>query len=398
MIHRLRDAVPEFCGGKAGMLGVLVRAGLPVPDGFVIPLDVYRAAFGNPTTPVADALRDAVAEELARLGGPPVAVRSSADEEDTAAASAAGQHESVLAVQGADAVVNAVETCWASLRSRRAIAYRAAVGTRERGTAHPAMAVLVQRLVDAEVSGVMFTPAGRHGSTAIEASWGLGPTVVGGAVTPDAYRVDGNGAVTGSIADKRIRMDRDGAALITRPVSRAARGAATLDDETAVRLSRLGRRIASVLGGPQDVEWAIEGERIWIVQARPLTAALPSPPPDATAVDAGIDFPATLRGTPGSHGTVTGAARIVRGPGDFARVCPGDILVCPYTDPAWTPLLRMAKGVVTETGGVLSHAAIVAREMRIPAVLAVTGATDLIRDNTAVTIDGSAGTVTVRST
>lgn len=398
MIHRLGDAVPESCGGKAGMLGALVRAGLPVPDGFVIPSDVYRAAFGNPTTLVADALRDAVAEGLARLGDPPVAVRSSADGEDTPAASAAGQHESVLAVQGADSVVNAVETCWASLRSPRAIAYHAALGTQERGLAHPAMAVLVQRLVDAEVSGVMFTPADRHGSTAIEASWGLGPTVVGGAVTPDAYRVDGSGVVTESISDKQIRMDREGAALITRHVSRVDRGAATLDDETAVRLSRLGRRIASVLGGPQDVEWAIEGGRIWILQARPVTAALPSPPPEATAVDAGIGSPATLTGTPGSHGTVTGTARIVRGPDDFARVRPGDILVCPYTDPAWTPLLRMAKAVVTETGGVLSHAAIVAREMRIPAVLAVTGVTDLIRDNTAVTIDGSAGTVTALRT
>ncbi|MEU1394019.1 PEP-utilizing enzyme, partial [Nonomuraea sp. NPDC005730] len=101
-----------------------------------------------------------------------------------------------------------------------------------------------------------------------------------------------------------------------------------------------------------------------------------------------------LVGTPGSRGAVTGTARIVRGPGDFARVLPGDVLVCPFTDPAWTPLLRIAAGVVTETGGVLSHAAIVAREHAIPAVLGVPDVTSRLRDGALVTVDGTAGTVT----
>ena len=100
-----------------------------------------------------------------------------------------------------------------------------------------------------------------------------------------------------------------------------------------------------------------------------------------------------LTGTPGSAGTATGAARTVRGQDDFARVRPGDILVCPFTDPAWTPLLRIVGGVVTETGGALSHAAIVAREQRIPAVLGVTSAMTEIRDGSVITIDGTAGTV-----
>lgn len=393
MIHQLRDAVPETCGGKASVLGALLRAGLLVPDGFVIPFDVYRAAIRNPTTTVADALHDAIAEGLERLGDPPAAVRSSADNEDTPAASAAGQHESVLAVQGVGPVMSAVQACWASLQSQRAIDYRAALGADKRRSEHETMAVLVQSLIDAEVSGVMFTPATQDGTTEIEASWGLGPTVVGGTVTPDAYRVDAHGAVTKTISDKQIRTDRDGTGLVTRHVSNSDRGTATIDDETAVKIAQLGRRIAAILGGPQDIEWAIEDDRIWILQARPITAALPSPPPDETAINARIASPAALTGTAGSHGMVTGTARIVRGPTDFTRVLPGDILVCPYTDPAWTPLLRIAKGVVTETGGVLSHAAIVAREMRIPAVLGITGVTDLIRDNTTVTIDGSAGTV-----
>lgn len=393
MVHRLDEAVVETSGGKAGALGSLLRAGLPVPDGFVVPLDAYRAAAGALAGPMPDAVRTAIAEGLERLGGPSVAVRSSADDEDTAEASAAGQHESVLAVRGPGPVAEAVRTCWASLRSDRALSYRAASGREQ--SEHRAMAVLVQRLVDAEVSGVMFTPSAPGGVTEIEASWGLGVTVVGGTVTPDAYRVDGDGSITRTVADKRVRVDRDGTRLVTRDVSSAARRTAALDDASVARLARLGREVAAVLGGPQDVEWAIVDGRIWILQARPITAALPAPSPARGASVSTATPTPTLVGAPGSRGVATGAARIVRGPGDFDRVRPGDILVCPSTDPAWTPLLRVAAGVVTETGGVLSHAAIVARELRIPAVLGVPDVTGRLRDGTVVTLDGAAGTVAI---
>jgi pyruvate, water dikinase len=234
----------------------------------------------------------------------------------------------------------------------------------------------------------MFTPAGPHDATGIEASWGLGPSVVEGKVTPDAYRVAGDGSVTRTIADKRTRLDRHGTRLVTSEVPARTRNRPTIDDVTATRLAGLGREIAAVLGGPQDIEWAIADGRTWVLQARPITAAPPPPATPRGAPDA------ALTGTPGSHGTVTGTARIVRGPGDFARVRPGDILICPFTDPAWTPLLRVAAGVVTEIGGVLSHAAIVAREQAIPAVLGVPDVTSRLRDDSVITIDGSAGTVT----
>ncbi|KQR17328.1 PEP/pyruvate-binding domain-containing protein [Cellulomonas sp. Leaf334] len=366
----LHDAVPRTCGGKAGALGALLRAGLPVPDGFVLPI-AYR--------PVDGALPD---DLRAALGSAPVAVRSSADDEDTGLASAAGQYESALGVQGVDAVVDAVRACWASLHSARAVAYRGASAT------SPRMAVLVQRHLDAEVSGVMFTPGGPGGPTQIEASWGLGPSVVGGTVTPDAYRVDADGTVTRTVADKRTRLDRRGTQVVTSDVPEPDRRRPTLDDATAAGLAGLGRSIAAVLGGPQDVEWALVGGDLWVLQARPTTADLPERPSRP------VRSPATLVGTPGSSGTATGTARVVRGPGDFAGVRPGDILVCPWTDPSWTPLLRLAAGVVTETGGVLSHAAIVARERRIPAVLGITGATTTLHDATTLTVDGTAGTVT----
>ncbi|WP_327586590.1 PEP-utilizing enzyme [Nonomuraea sp. NBC_00507] len=404
MIVPLREAVADTCGGKAGTLGALLRAGLPVPDGFVVSFAAYLAAvrdldlgrFAGESDDLAVArplhatVIDALGRALDELGDPPVAVRSSAADEDTGQASAAGQFESFLAVHGISDVADAVRACWASLLSPRAIAYRDASGRDGRPSADLVMAVIVQRHLDAEVSGVMFTPAGPDDATEIEASWGLGPSIVGGTVTPDAYRVAEDGTVTRTIADKRTRLDRRGTQLVVRDVPAHARHQPAIDDATATQLAELGREIAGALGGPQDIEWAIVDGRTWVLQARPITAA----PPERPSPSGASDIPATtLTGTPGSRGTVTGPARIVRGPGDFARVHPGDILICPFTDPAWTPLLRIAAGVVTETGGVLSHAAIVAREHAIPAVLGVANATSRLHDDTLITIDGTTGTV-----
>ncbi|MGV8967232.1 MAG: PEP/pyruvate-binding domain-containing protein [Cellulomonas sp.] len=409
MLVHLADAAGPTCGGKAGALGALLRASLPVPDGFVVPFAAYRAAvsdldlarlLGSPSglgvvrqaieaCPLPGELLVKVARALDALGDGRVAVRSSAGNEDTTRTSAAGQHESVLAVHGLDQVAVAIRSCWASLYSPGAVAYRYGSAA-DRALEEPVMAVLVQRHVDAEVSGVMFTPDGPHDVTVIEASWGLGPSVVGGTLTPDSYRVAADGAVTRTIADKRTRLDRLGTQLVTSAVPTTDRARPTLDDATAARIARLGQRVAAVLGDSQDVEWAVVDGRAWVLQARPITAALPPPRSPRTLGES----PATLTGTPGSRGSATGTARIVRDRGDFARVRPGDILVCPWTDPGWTPLLRIAGGVVTETGGVLSHAAIVAREQRIPAVLGIPNVTTTLPDGTTVTIDGTAGTVT----
>ncbi|MEW2356251.1 PEP/pyruvate-binding domain-containing protein [Spirillospora sp. NPDC029432] len=398
MIVPLASAGAGTCGGKAGALGALLRAGLPVPDGFVVPFAAYRAAVRDldvadrpgavrraiESRPVGAALTGALGRALDGLGDPPVAVRSSAAYEDTGRTSAAGQHDSFLAVRGAGAVADAVRACWASLFTSRAVDYRGS-GTYD----DLAMAVLVQRHLDAEASGVMFTSGDAHGATRIEASWGLGPSVVGGTVTPDAYRVTAGGSVTRAVAHKRTRLDRRGGRLVTSDVPAGARDRPAIDDATAVRLAELGREITAERGGPQDVEWAIAGGRTWILQARPVTAALPEWPAGRTETAA-----STLSGTPGGHGVVTGTARIIRGPRDFTRARPGDIIVCPFTDPAWTPLLRIAAGVVTETGGVLSHAAIVARENGIPAVLGIPDATNRLHDGGPVIIDGATGTVT----
>ncbi|WP_407317287.1 PEP/pyruvate-binding domain-containing protein [Isoptericola halotolerans] len=290
----------------------------------------------------------------------------------------AGRYRTVLAVQGATAVMDALRTCWASAPSGRTAQDR------------PAMAVLVQRLVDADTSGVLFTPTPTEARTRIEASWGLGPSTVGGTVTPDTYLVAPDGAVRHALGSKATRMDRDRlvGGLTTRPVPSGHRATLSLDDGTARELTDLGRRVASELGQPQDIEWALAGNTLWVLQARPITA--PLPPWHTAASDPQGRL---LAGTPGSHGVASGTARVLHGPSDIPRVRPGDVVVCRDTDPAWTPLFRVAAGVVTEAGGALSHAAIVAREQGIPAALGVRDATTTILDGRPVTVDGTAGTV-----
>ncbi|WP_134321698.1 PEP/pyruvate-binding domain-containing protein [Cumulibacter soli] len=380
MLTTLSKATRADAGGKAATLGVLLRAGLPVPDGFVVPSGIDDG----------ESLHEAVARALARLGDPVVAVRSSAMNEDGAVASAAGQYESIIGVRGADAVCQAITKCRASVRAARVVDYWAHSGGESTRVAE--IPVLVQPVIEADASGVMFTPQHAGGPTRIEASWGLGLAVVGGTVTPDAYHVSPDTTIDFSLGSKATRVDlddeRDG--LITSTVAPDRRSTRTLDDATITALAELGNRIAILLGGPQDIEWALAGSTVSVLQARPITAALPP-----REVRDSADAIGTLNGTPGSHGTVTSAARIVRDPSDFPTVRPRDIVVCPYTDPAWMPLFTIAAGVVTETGGALSHAAIVAREYGIPAVLGIDGATTQIENSARITLNGTSGTVTI---
>lgn len=388
MLYSLDEAIIEECGGKAGTLGVLRRAGFRVPDGFVVPFSAYRVSLrGDEGAPVLSAdLHESISHRLQEFDGQPVAVRSSASDEDGEDASAAGQYATVLGASDVESVSAAVRTCWLSLNADRARAYRQESRDRA-GEKHVAMAVLVQRLINARVSGVMF--AADSGRVArIEASWGLGTSVVNGTVNPDRYEVGDDEEVTRSIASKLTRVDRIGGILRTQPVLGSDQDAPALDDATALAIAGLGQRISTVRGSPQDIEWAIDDTGIWILQARPITAELPAPLSQSA--------PHSLQGMAGSSGVASGRARVVTGTVDFARVRAGDILVCPHTDPSWMPLLRVAAGVITETGGALSHAAIVARERRIPAVLGIPHATIRIPDSALTTIDGANGTVTIQ--
>ena len=401
----LINATGPDAGGKAAPLAQLLQAGFNVPQGFVVPTDVYQTvAKNNGLTPgstddfadararildiqlpprVVDDISKALEQLTQGAATDYVAVRSSSSSEDSTLASAAGQHDSFLAVRGVEQVCQAILQCWASLWSERAAAYRA-----HQPSHHPMdMAVLVQRFVDADSSGMMFTA----NTSVIEASLGLGERIVAGQLTPDSWRVAGAQIVDRRRGDQTQRIDRMGNMLQTRPILPGERTKACLTDHQVLRLDAMGQAVSTMLGGRRDIEWAIDGDTIWILQARPITSQLPDfSRPRRQAVDGS----AVLTGDPASPGTASGPVRLICGPADFATVEAGDVIVCRTTDPAWTPLFSLAAAVITETGGVLSHAAIVAREVGIPAVLAVPRATELLRPTSVVTVDGTTGAIT----
>ncbi|RDI17461.1 PEP/pyruvate-binding domain-containing protein [Lentzea flaviverrucosa] len=287
-------------GGKAANLGELTRAGFPVPPGFCVTTDAYRAvaqadelARATPEnarrtlreTAVPQEIRDAIVAEYHELGDEvPVAVRSSATAEDLPFASFAGQQDTFLNVVGEDEVVDAVRRCWASLWTDRAVSYRDTNGIDHTSTY---LAVVVQRMVQSAVSGVMFTAnpvTGTRDQIVIDASPGLGEAVVSGAVNPDHFVVDGSEIVEKRLGDKKlvIRSLPGGG---TEHVEVGDGDAQCLTDGQIHGLAVLGRKVQRHYGSPQDVEWAIDDDgELHLTQARPITTLFPLPDnPDGTA-------------------------------------------------------------------------------------------------------------------
>jgi len=299
-------------GGKGASLGELKRAGIAVPPGFVVRTQAFERFISalERHSPIRGSVNSIDPENLEALGahskrlrarvedaplpselvediasahtalcpesGSPVAVRSSATAEDSADASFAGLQDTYLWVQGASEVFHKVRSCWASLFSVQALGYRRRHGISEEGAA---MAVVVQRMVDARAAGVMFTRSPKTGDRSvltIEGSWGLGSAVVGGEVTPDHWVV---GKITGEIAvrevsDKTIQhVPAPGGGIHSLPVDEAARRVPCLTDTELQALREIGRKVERHYGRPQDIEWAIDrhtGE-ILLLQSRPET-------------------------------------------------------------------------------------------------------------------------------
>ena len=284
-------------GGKGANLGELVRAGLPVPDGFVVTTDAYatfvslelkiteRVGAGGGASIRADVeatmmpaeLCAEIAEAYARLGAGPVAVRSSATAEDLPGAAFAGQQDTYLNVIGEAELISAVRRCWASLWTERAIAYRDRI---KLDSGDIRIAVVVQRLINAEVAGVMFTAdpvTGDRETIVVDASSGLGEAVVSGLVTPDHYVLGDKGGlrhyqpgrheiVVKSVSGGGVAQEKGDSGQVER-----------LANHVLAELARLGTTVASHFGRPQDIEWAYAERQVWLLQARPMTA-LPPPP------------------------------------------------------------------------------------------------------------------------
>jgi pyruvate, water dikinase len=360
-----------------------------------------RAAYARLT---ADVGSDGAGSER-RDGTPaPVAVRSSATAEDTAEASFAGMNETFLNVRGADAAIDAVRRCWRSLFGARTIYYRGVNGFAQ---AEMDIAVVVQRQVESTRAGVMFTvnPAtGARDELVIEGSFGLGEAVVSGSVSPDRYIV-----AKANLAIRRREVHHKELVIEYAPDGGAVQRALTeeeavmpvLSDGEVVAVAELGRRIEAHYGSPQDTEWAFDPDgALWMLQSRPITtlhddvstsgarpdgAPVHGAPPEDVPADSTVaeSVPAQtvlLRGLGGAPGRATGAARVLRTLEEAARLNDGDVLVTHMTSPDWLPLLRRAGAIVTDSGGMTCHAAIVSRELGIPCVVGTGEATSKLRD------------------
>ena len=258
----------SLVGGKAINLGNLIRAGFSVPGGFVVTTAAYRGAHGQG---MGGVLAEEIRAAYRRMGSPTVAVRSSATAEDLSDASMAGQYETFLDVTGEDGLLEAVRSCWASLDSPRTRSYLAEHGIEMCGVA---MAVVVQGLVPAEVAGVLFCANPRTGSRRemlIEASWGLGESVVSGRVQPDVLRVDRETGrvIEARVADKQVYLKAGDHG--ERPVEEALRKEPCLCSADVTKLWELGRRAEDHFGSPQDIEWAIHDGQLYLLQSRPIT-------------------------------------------------------------------------------------------------------------------------------
>ena len=431
---QLRRTDVATVGGKGANLGELTAAGLPVPPGFVLGIDAYDAfcrsnelgpritaelARTNPDDPTALERSASVLRGLVLEGSLPaslqsrieaaydalvkdettsrrVAVRSSATAEDTAQFSFAGMFESVLNVLGKPALIEAVKTCWASTFSARVLFYRMKQGL----PAEMPVAVVVQRMVSSDKSGVMFTtdPATRDASRlVIEAVWGLGETIVQGAVTPDRHVIDkpSLAVIITEIAEKEFLLEWDQAAQQTTRVDLARDSRARAPVLTAAELlalAQLARRAEEHYGVPQDIEFAIEGPAIYLTQSRPITT-LAAPAAATTASTAGSTAKPLVHGLGASPGRVSGVVRVLESPADGASMQSGEVLVTRMTSPDWVPIMRRAAAIVTDAGGMTSHAAIVARELGLPCIVGAHDATRALSTGLLVSVDGSAGTV-----
>jgi pyruvate, water dikinase len=411
-------------GGKGASLGETIRAGFPVPGGFVVTASAYLAsadaagvrdqlakgsaeAAGSTDTEAAaedlqglvaalsvdGSLRELIADAYARLGTDvAVAVRSSATAEDTADTSFAGMNETFTNISGLDDLCEAVRGSWRSLFGDRVVAYRAD----RRLADEPQIAVVVQRMVASERSGVMFSvdPATENPDRiVVEAALGLGEVVVSGAVEPDTYVV--------SRSTRRVLESRIGhqSHLLRRgPDGRDERvelgpqegGSRVLTDTELTQLADLAIRVEEHYGVPQDLEWAIADGELFLLQSRPITT-LHHRGPEGAAVP--VKHTPVLAGLGSSPGVAVGRVRILHSPKEGSKLQNGEVLVAVMTSPDWLPTMRRSAALVTDAGGMTCHAAIVSRELGIPGVVGTREATRRLRDGEIVTVDGATGRI-----
>ena len=415
----------SIVGGKGANLGEMVNAKIPVPDGFVVTAGAYFD-FINSTS-----LKEKIMHELSGLNVDNskklqeaskriktaimaadmpgdlavkikdyyhklcgendryVALRSSATAEDLPDASFAGQQETYLNVKGWSDVVKKVQECWASLFEARAIFYRE---TNKYSHLKVGIAVPVQLMVQSDYSGIMFTVNPLTNSkeeVSIEAAFGLGQPVVSGEVTPDQYIVNKkSGKITSRyLAKQTWQLTLAG----NTPISKKYQQVQKLTNKQIVELAHVGMKIEEHYKRPQDIEYGIEDGKIYIVQSRPVTTLVQKE--TEIAIETGNKAKAILEGLAASPGVGVGKVKIVKKPSEINIVKEGDVLVAEMTNPDYVPAMKRASAIVTDLGGRTSHAAIVSRELGIPAIVGTSHATKILRVGELITVDGAEGKV-----
>ncbi|ULX54214.1 phosphoenolpyruvate synthase [Cupriavidus taiwanensis] len=446
--EQLRMADVEIVGGKNSSLGEMIsqlaEAGVRVPGGFATTALAFRdfLAHNNlterisqrlktlnvddvkalaeagaeirdwvATAPFQPRLEQEIREFYARVAEregaeASFAVRSSATAEDLPDASFAGQQESYLNVSGIDDVLDKIKHVFASLYNDRAISYRV-----HKGFAHDVVALSagIQRMVrsDLAASGVMFTidtESGFPDVVFITSSYGLGETVVQGAVNPDEFYVFKPTLQAGkypiirrSIGSKLIKMEftKPGEAgrVKTVDVPAELRNRYSITDEDVTELARYAMIIEKHYGRPMDIEWGKDGKdgKIYILQARPETVKSQSAGKAEQRFKLKGTAPVLTSGRAIGQKIGTGPVRVINDPSEMERVQPGDVLVADMTDPNWEPVMKRASAIVTNRGGRTCHAAIIARELGVPAVVGCGDATDVLKDGTLVTVSCAEG-------
>jgi pyruvate,water dikinase len=446
--ENLRNTDVPIVGGKNASLGEMINAGMPVPSGFAVTAYAYekfikqtgiakkiyeiiKETVTDPNDPKQyDAASKKIRELIEKTSMPPkiadsikaaykelnkrfnlkdvfVAVRSSATAEDLPDASFAGQQETYLNVKGSDDLLEKVVKCWSSLFTPRAIFYR-----NEKGFAHEKVfiSVGVQKMVNSRAAGVMFTinpVTGETDEIVIEGNYGLGETVVSGAVNPDDFVVDKS---TLKIEERRIARktvqyirDPNTGQTVHLDVPKEKQKEPCVSDEEIIKLAKLAQLIEAHYKKAMDIEWAIDKDlsfpkNMFVVQARPETVWSAKPMEKVTQVEEGKpaeELKVAVRGlAAGKRGYGLGVAKVVLSPDEASKkMQKGDVLVTDMTNPDFVPFMKIASAIVTDKGGITSHAAIVSRELAIPCVVGTETATQVMKTGKEYTVDSRNGII-----
>jgi pyruvate, water dikinase len=439
-----KDSI-AIAGGKGANLAEMINAGLPVPNGFAVTAQTYKEfiektgikdkilaqLFGLNVddtaklqevakdiqkiitdTEIPEEIKEEIVDNYELLGAEKeahdlieakevfVAVRSSATAEDLPEASFAGQQATYLNIKGKNQVITAVRACWASLFTARAIYYR----TKNKFEHDKVLiSAIIQKMVNSDRAGIMFTinpSTNQEDEIVIEGVYGLGESIVGGEVNPDTYIVDKN---TKAIKSMKIKKQEWGlfrnenGENEKQDIPKENQERQVVPDSEVRELARLGKKIEDHYQKPMDIEWAIEGNDILIVQARAVTTFHKEEKSEekngqssATDEEAGKII---IKGETASRGVYAGKVKIIKDASELEKIEKGDIMVTKMTTPDMVPAMQKAGAIVTDEGGMTCHAAIVSREMGIPCIVGTEHATEVLQDGQEITVHATRGIV-----